>query len=247
MILRITTRSILFLVFFCAITAHAQRFENVRTSFSGGTVIILYDITGSKQDQKFNVEIFGSHNSYISPLKNVLGDVGPNVSGGLNRQVQWNAAAELGTFNGDVTFRLRGELIVVPYSFVAPAEGGSVRRGKEAQIKWNGGAAGQQVKLDVIQNGSVVNTIAAGTSNTGEFVWQVPSDMQKGAYNVRLTAGTQTIQSGTFKVKAKIPLLLKVSPLIVAGIIIIVLPKDKPTTPGTGSEDSDLPDAPGPK
>jgi hypothetical protein len=247
MIQRITARSVAFLAFFCSVEALAQRFENVRTSFSAGMVTIVYDITGSTPDQKFNVEIFGSHNNFSTPLKNVIGDVGQNVSGGFNKQVQWNATADLGTFNGDITFRLRGEVVGAAYTITNPAGGRTLRTGKSATITWKGGLTAQQVKLDLVQNGTVVNSITTGTANSGEFVWQVPSDIPKGNYNLRLVGGSQTTQSSTFRIAKKIPLWLKLSPLVVAGVLIAVLAKDKPTTPGTETGDDDLPNAPDPK
>lgn len=237
--------AILCAAMFYSVALHAQRFENVRATFQNGTVVIAYDLVGTS-GQKFNVDIFGSHNNYATPLKAVAGDIGKNVNAGLNRQVQWNAAAELGTYSGDIVFRLRGEPMPVPFSFTSPKS--SVRRGKNAQVKWSGGPVGQQVKLDVVQNGSVVNTISTGTSNSGEFTWQVPADLPKGAYNLRITSGAETAQSSTIKVKSKLPLLLIAAPIIVVGIIIAVLPKkDKDDPGGGGSASDELPDAPGPK
>lgn len=227
-------------------TLHAQRFENVKATFNNGTVVITYDLTGGTPNQQYRVEIFGSHNSYSVPLKAVTGDVGNNVNAGTNRQVQWNAAVELGPYSGDIVFRLRGAPIAIPFSFTEPA---SVRRGKSTVVKWRGGLPGQQVKLEVIQNGTVVNSITTGTNNTGEFNWQVPSDLAKGNYNLRITGGSETSQSNLIKVKSKMPVFLIVAPVVVVGVLIAVLAKKDPTNdPGGGATPTEnLPDAPGPK
>jgi membrane-associated protease RseP (regulator of RpoE activity) len=238
---------ILCIALFSSAALHAQRFENVRATFQNGTVNITYDLVGTgSSPRKFNVEIFGSHNNYSAPLKAVVGDVGKGVNPGLSRQIQWNAAAELGTYNGDVVFRLRGEPMPIPFSFTSPKT--SVRRGKNAQITWVGGPVGQQVKLEVIQNGSIINTISTGTSNNGSFTWQVPADLPKGAYNLKISGGAETAQSNTIKVKSKLPMFLIVAPIVVVGIIIAVLPKkDKDDPGGADPTSEDLPDAPGPK
>ncbi|HZY78674.1 MAG TPA: Ser-Thr-rich GPI-anchored membrane family protein [Cyclobacteriaceae bacterium] len=246
MVCRIIRKGIICVAIFFSGTLYAQRFENVRAVFSNGTVVITYDITAAAAGQKFNVEIFGSHNNYSVPLKAVTGDVGANVNAGLNRQVQWNAAAELGTYSGDVVFRLKGSLAPVPFSFVGPT---SVRRGKNAKVKWVGGPPNQQVKLEVIQNGNVVNSITTGTNNTGEYAWSVPPDLAKGDYNLRITGGGETAQSNTVKVKSKLPILLIAAPVVVVGVLIAVLAKKGPGTdnPPNNTTSDELPDAPGPK
>lgn len=229
----------------CSAALYAQRFENVKATFQNGTAIITYDLLGGSPGQKFNVEIYGSHNSYATPLKAVTGDVGTNVNGGAQRQVQWNAAAELGSYNGDIVFRLKGSLAVAPFSIISPTA--SVRRGKNTSVKWKGGSSNQQVKLDVVQNGGVVQSITTGTSNTGEFTWHVPSDLAKGTYNIKLTSGNDTAQSNTIQVKSKLPLLLIAAPVVVVGVLIAVLVKPDPDKGGGVIPDEDLPDAPGPK
>ncbi len=238
-------KGILCVAVLCSFVAHAQRFENVRATFNNGTVLITYDLTGASTGQQFNVQIFGSHNNYSAPLKAVTGDVGEKVNPGANRQIQWNAAAELGTYSGDIAFRLKGAPIAMPFSFTGPQ---SVRRGKNAVIKWKGGLPNQQVRLEVVQNGSVVNSITTGTNNSGEYTWLVPSDLPRGSYNLKITGGAETAQSNTIKAKSKLPLFLIVAPVVVAGVLIAVLAKKDPSTPGSGDPTSeDLPDAPGPK
>jgi hypothetical protein len=244
MVFRTIRKGIVCVAVLYSITLHAQRFENVKAMFNNGTVVITYDITGSSQGQKFNVEIFGSHNNYSVPLKAVSGDVGTNVIGGMNRQIQWNAAAELGSYTGDIVFRLRGAPAPVPFSFVSPS---SVRRGKSAKIKWVGGSPNQQVRLEVIQNGNVVNSVTTGTANTGEYTWAVPSDIAKGDYNLKITAGSETAQSGAIKVKSKLPMLLIVAPVVVVGVLIAVLTKKDPDSPGNTDTTEELPSAPSPK
>jgi hypothetical protein len=232
-------------VLILTIPARGQKIENVRASFADGKAVILYDLTAIKPDQKFEIQIFGSHNNYAVALTRVSGDVGKDVSGGLSKRIEWNAAEELGTFSGDIVFRVRGQLIIAPLAITNPTLNSSYRRGKTAELAWTGGVPTQQTKLEIMQDGKVLQALPS-VSNTGSYTWEIPSDFAKGTYTLRVSTGSEQKESSPFKVKAKVPLLLKLSPIILAGIVIAVLPKGKSPKDNT-TTDEDLPDAPGPK
>jgi len=66
--------------------------------------------------------------------------------------------------------------------------------------------------------------------------------LDKGTYTMKLDAGTQIIESGSFIVKPKFPLLLKALPVLVVGGLVAVLGGGKKDNKGS----TDLPPAPDP-
>jgi hypothetical protein len=219
----------------------AQSIQNVRASFANGKVTVVYDLTGAGQGQQFNLDLYASHDNFLKPLKQVSGDIGKNVSGGTTKRIEWDAAAELGAFSGQITFRIKGDPVPVAWAFKNPADGSSVRRGKSSTIQWEGGLKNQTVRLELLKDSKQVLAVGEMT-NSGEYIWAVPKDLKTGEYTVKLSAGQESAQSAPFRVKAKVPLILKVTPLVVAGLVIILWPENPPPPPPT----QDLPAAPGP-
>ena len=224
------------------VSAFSQSIENVRASFADGKVTIAYDLLRTDPNQTYFVEVSGSHNNYSSPLKTVSGDVGANIKGGSGKKIIWDAKAELVTYKGEITFRVKGNPVAA-WVFKTPTEGGSIRRGKSTTIQWEGGSPQQPVTVELYKGSEKVETLAQGNAGTS-YTWLVPKDFEKGNYSIKLSAGGQNISSGTFSVKAKIPLLLKVLPVAVIGGLAAVL-----SGGGGGGETptaSDLPTAPDP-
>ena len=91
--------------------AFGQSIDNVRATSQGDKVVITFDIMNVKQGSNINVQLFSSHNGFSVPLTYVSGDVGPNVKPGSGKRAEWDAATELKSFTGEVTFEVRGEVI----------------------------------------------------------------------------------------------------------------------------------------
>lgn len=226
------------LVFFVLIIgwAHAQTIENVRSTFQNNKVTITFDIVNAKAGQEFNVKVYSSHNGFATPLTYLSGDVGHSVKAGVSKKIEWDVQGELKNFTGDITLDVRAE-VVLAWLFLEPKSGtGKVRRGKDFEILWQGGASTDNVKLEYIFDGKT-NTIGE-SKNTGMFTWKVPSDLPKGkGYELRLTSsGNSTTEN--FLVKSKLPLWIKVAPVLVVGGVLAVLlqpekenPLPKPPNP----------------
>lgn len=222
----------------------AQTFENVNATFQGNKVLITYDLIAAQQDQPYAVEIFGSHNNYTAPINVFTGDAGNNVKPGANKKVEWDVLAELKTFKGEITFELRGKPVILKLNFKSPVTGGSVRRGKTSSVQWLGGTPDQQVKLELYKNGQFVSVLS-DRPNSGDFDWAVPKEMEKGeGFTLKLTSGQESVSSGAFAIKSKIPLALKIAPVVLVGAAIAIFFDTEPPPPPPGGQD--LPEAPDP-
>lgn len=212
---------------FSAFSLVAQRLENIRAEVIGDSekVVITYDLNGASEGQKFKVTIYGSHNGFSTPLSLVSGDVGldKEVTGGTGKRIEWSAKNELKDFAGDVTFELRADPVIAPvsrpepYAIRQPLAGSTVKKKKAMGISWQGGRAGETIKLDLLKGGTVVSQIANGLSGQS-YSWTVPNDLQKGEdYQVRLSADSGGATSGNFTIKKKINPLLIIAPVVVVG------------------------------
>src|SRR6266850_4032298 len=86
------------------VSSLSQSIENVKASFRDGKVTVVYDLTGGKPNQKYSLQLFGSHNNFNSPLTQVSGDVGQNIGSGKEKKIEWNAKLELDEFKGNIAF-----------------------------------------------------------------------------------------------------------------------------------------------
>lgn len=222
------TLSVLFV--FSVAWVHAQTIENVRSSFQGKKVTITFDIVDAKPGQEFNVQVFSSHNGFATPLTYLSGDVGHGVKPGVSKKIEWDAQGELKNFSGDITLDVRAE-IVLAWLFLQPKSGvGTVRRGKNFEILWQGGASTDNIKLELVYEGKT--QLITESKNTGTYLWSVPADLKKGkGYELQLTSGGNTTTEN-FSVKSKFPLLLKVAPVfVVGGLVYLLMPKPEKESP----------------
>ena len=231
---------ILLLALLIATWAEGQTIQNLSATFLNGKVIVSYDVAGAKANQSYSVDLYSSHDNYSMPLKMVSGDVGKNIKVGSGKRIVWDVTAELVEFSGDLSFRIKGEIIPLPFAFKSPITGGSARRGKSIGITWEGGKPDQMVKFELYKDNNKVMSLG-DSRNTGEFSWLIPKDFSKGTYSIKLTAGDEMRQSGFFQVKPKTPLMVKLLPLLAAGGAAVVLA-------GGGGEKgaTELPVAPNP-
>lgn len=234
-------RRLLFPLLLLTFQLTAQRIENVRAEVfgEGEKVVITYDINGAALGQKFRVTVYGSHNNFAAPLTLVSGDVGRDreLTGGPNKRVEWSAKSELKDFSGDVTFEVRAEVVAAAFSIQSPAPGGKVKRGKTAEIVWQGGNPGENVRLDLLKGGSVISQIAS-TQNSQRYSWPIPKSTGKGSdYQVRVSGESGAVTSGNFSIKSKTPFIVKALPFLAAGVVVYLLlappppPGELPTPP----------------
>jgi hypothetical protein len=205
---------------------NAQSITNIKAVFLDDKIIVSYDLIASDALQKFDVDLYSSVNNYSRPLVNVKGDVGKGLTAARGKRIELDVLSELGKYEGDITFEVRAGVLVssTPPStanasnFLNPMEGSKFKRGKVYQIRW-AGINESDVELELYKSGVKQNTM--GKSNKEkDFSWVVPEDTKPGTdYQIKLVSGTNKniITSKTFKIGRKIPLGLKIAPILVVG------------------------------
>ncbi len=216
----------------CVSTAFGQTFENIRTQKDEDKIIIVYDLVSIDQGSKVIVSIFSSLDNYILPLTNVTGDVG-TVFPGPNKRIIWKAGEVIANDFEGISFKFKGENFI-GWKIISPTNNVFIR-GKKNTIQWQGGAASDDVIIQLIKPGLEEQDLLQ-TKNSGSFTWNIPKDFKPGnGYAMRITSGENSIEH-RFSVKRKVPLGYYAIPVGV-GILLVVLV-------GGDSGSNDLPDAP---
>lgn len=228
-------------------SVHSQRIEVVRANVNGDIVNITYDLISLNQNHLFEIRVYGSHNNYTFPLSLVSGEVGQDIKPGQNKSIVWRAADELDTFQGDITFQIRGsvtgEVVVEPPPQVeqtpvetpvetepveesvpdlivnSPRAGSSFKIGKSMPLQWHGGKLNEDIKIELFKSNMMLRNV--GTSpNNGSFIWTVPRDIKGSDFKIKLfniNTPESAVFSGNFKIKGKTALIIKLLPLFAAG------------------------------
>ncbi len=202
------------------VLSSAQKLENIKAAIAGDKIIVSYDITSTTAGEQYEVHLYASHNNFSAPLLRVNGDVGNKILPGTTKQIEWDAKTELKNFKGELTFEIWVD-VVSTFAFKNTVKDG--KKGKTLLVDWKGGAKNRDVKIELLKAGVVQNTLAS-VSNTGVYVWDIPKKQKSGKdYQLRLVNGKDEVKSETFSIKPKIPLLVKILPLVAAGVVVGVV------------------------
>jgi hypothetical protein len=225
----------------------AQQIQNVRADFDGEKAIIVYDMIAEQDDDRFNVQLFSSHDNYHNPLSLLIGDAGQSVQPGASRRITWDAKSSLpADFDGDVTFKVRASLTVTldhPTRLeIKPLNFAAYKRGGKLNMEWNGGKEGDSISIELFKGNNVVREIAE-VENKHIFSWSIPGKLKPGkGYSIRISklvnADIQSM-SQPFEIRPRMSMWVKLIPVAIAGGVIAFL---------SGSEDpkEEEPDLPGP-
>lgn len=245
--------ALLLLFISCSLAGFSQKLDNITAEFDGERIIITYDLTPGKQSDKFNVILKGSHDNYQKPLKFLMGDAGTNVLPGVRNRIIWDVKNELPTdFNGNVTLKFEVETII-PLAVeersalsAKPLSKNNFKRGSELRLEWTGGLRGDVVKIDLFKGDNFLQTIDQVGNDKKNYIWRIPKNQKKGSYFLRLSDkdGSDISATQIFSIKPKVPLVVKVLPVVAIGAVVFAV-----TSGGGGSggdEPKELPEPMGP-
>ena len=116
-------------------SANGQSIRNIGAEQRGSTVLISYDLEGSVSSATYRIELYTSMDNFSNPLKLVSGNVGNGVTAG-HKIIEWKAEEELGIFEKDIMFEVRGYVpegqstAVKRLNFIQPTSVTKVKRKK---------------------------------------------------------------------------------------------------------------------
>jgi hypothetical protein len=216
---------------------HAQEFEIKRYELAGDNIVIFYDLVDTVKNRSYTINLYASKDNYLNPLTKISGDVGLEVKPGTNRKLTWNAKEELGnTFAGKVAIEIRGRVYIPFVRFGSFEDIESRKRGVPFVVTWTGGTRQNILNFDLYSGDKKVWT-QANVANNGNYELEIPTSVKPGKdFRFKISDSKnkdEIVYTPTFAVKRKIPLLLKVVPLVaLAGVVGIFATQGSSSTEG---------------
>jgi len=213
-------------------SCYAQIVENVQTKSEKGKIVIIYDLINNNPDSWVEIKVYASHNSFATPIANVIGDIG-KVTPGKGKQLEWFFGKELDDFNGELSFELEPEAI--PYLNLQMK---SLRRGKINSITWEGGRSQDTLHLELHSPSKTIVWRTASIKNIGSINYKPEDKLVLGkGYELQLTSKDDKVVI-PIRIKRKVNRLWIIAPsALIVGASFYLLMSDP---------DEELPVAPEP-
>lgn len=234
------------IVLMVSLCCQAQEFAIHKVELTGESVILYYSLIDTVKARTYTINVYSSRDNYITPLQKVKGDVGLEVRPGENKKITWSSKEELGTtFQGDIELEVRGRLYIPFIRFDGFQEEQVIKRGKAKTITWSGGTRQNILNFALYKDDTYVDVIP-NVGNSGSYDIVLPTSVKPGKGYYFMVSDSknkdQVMKTNTFRVKRKVPLLVKVLPVVALGIITpslgggsggpseLGLPPDPPTS-----------------
>ena len=217
---------------------YAQDFKIKRLELEGDKVNLYYDLKDTTAQRIYTVHVFSSKDNYVTRLEKVSGDVGLEVKPGDNHKITWEAKQELGAFAGKIGLEVRGR-IYIPF---VKLEGLNkvYKRGKTYPFVWTGGTQQNILNFDLYKGNKLVHP-NPNVANVYQTKIKMPTSVKAGkGYYFKITDSKnkdQIVNTAPFKIKKKVPFLVKAVPVLAVGGAIYLL---------TGINSGGIPDPPKP-
>jgi hypothetical protein len=237
-------RKTLTMLFLLLIYAHTygQKIAVKKIEMAGDKIIVHYDLDDGNPNNEYQISLHSSRNAFNAPLAKVSGDVGADVKIGLNKKIIWNVKEELGPYKGKLSLEIRGKVYVPIVRLNNISTKSKFKRGKSHTITWRAGNS-NAIHIELYKGGQRVSG-ELNQANNGSFNLFVPQHAAVGKdYSIRITDSRNAeavVNSEPFSVTRKVPLLLKVVPILAVGGVIAVLASGGggPKTPSGGNNET---------
>jgi hypothetical protein len=227
----------------------AQNVNIRQVELAGEKIIIHYDLEDANTNHEFLLNVFSSKDNFTAPLAKVTGDVGQEVKPGTNKKITWDIIREYGGYKGKLALEIRGKAYVPFVKLQNFETEKAYKRGKTYMLTTKVGNT-NPINVELYKGGERISS-ETNHPNNGSYALSIPSNAKKGDdYRLKITDAKSTddvIYSPFFKVRPKLPLLLKVLPIVVIGGAVAALGGGGKKDNGGGSSSSGgskLPDPP---
>jgi hypothetical protein len=203
----------------------AQNLDIDFIEFTNRNLVVHYTLDdGASSNRQFLVQLYSSQDNFTTPLTRVAGDVGPEVSSGVDKKIVWDVTQELGSFKGNVSLELRGR-VYVPFVKIKEIIKDQVfKRGKNYPINWTSGNLSGQINIELFNADNERIWGENNVPNVGKFDWYIQGNVKKGHdYTLKFTNAkdrNDVVYSPPFTIKPKIPLVVKAGAVVVVAVAV---------------------------
>lgn len=213
-------RSSLILPFLlCLNTVFAQQVAVKKVEIAGQKIVVHYDLEDANPNNEYQIFLYSSQNSFSTALTRVSGDVGNEVKPGHNRKIVWDVTEEIGPYRGQLALEIRGNLYAPFVKLQNFDTDRTYKRGKTYEVTWKPNGS-NPIHIELLKDAQRVGG-KMNEPNNGITRFEIPAKVKPGkGYQIRFTDSRNSndvIHTEYFQVKPKVPLLVKVVPLLGIG------------------------------
>lgn len=206
----------------------AQNLDIDFIEFTGRNVVVHYTLDdGANSNRQFLVQLYSSQDNFSVPLTKVTGDVGSEVSSGVDKKIIWDVTKELGNYKGTISLELRGRVYVPFVKIKDITEGQVFKRGKNYPVNWTSGNLSGQVNIELFNEDEERMWGENNVPNVGKFDWYIQANIKKGSnYRLKFTNAkdrNDVVYSAPFTIKPKIPFIAKAGAVVVVAAVVGVV------------------------
>jgi hypothetical protein len=212
---------ILLLLFMSAASyqAGAQIVSGVQATIVGTSIKINYSVSSTRPNQKYRVRLFSSLDQFTAPLtEGVTGDLGDDISLSASNSITIaDPISTLGPIAGDVSFKVRADLIYNPVTINKPISFFAAKRGKNVEVRWEGGLKNEIISFNLYRNLNLVQEDLHTTNNYGSTFIKIPKKLELGeGYSMQMEVPSldAPLDLPDFQVKRKQPIAVRVITLV---------------------------------
>lgn len=190
-------------------------------------VVVHFDILDSLEARFYSIRVYSSVDGFLNPLEKVSGDAGLEVRPGKNKTVTWAASEELNsTFKDKVSLEIRGRIFIPFINTESINQYKVFKRKRKYDLTWKGGSPQNVLNFDLYKGEKKVTSFP-NLANVGHHTFEFPNHVRPGNdYRFRISDAKnneEVVFTSQFKLKRKVPLLLKVVPLLGVGLVLNLL------------------------
>lgn len=216
-------------------------------------VIVTYDLEDNNPNNQYFLNLYTSKDNFGTALKNVTGDVGPDVKPGTGKKIEWSIMQEYGNYKGKLSLEVRGKVYVPVVRLQNFDTKKSYKRGTSHNLHWKPGN-NNPINIELFKGGQRISG-DMNIPNNGGHPFFFPKDAKPGKdYRLKITDPKnpdEVLYTGYFKVAPKLPMYIKLAPVLLAGVLVAVLVSngggggDPNDNGNNGTGDIEIPNLPG--
>jgi hypothetical protein len=187
-------------------------------------VVVHFDILDSLEARFYSIRVYSSADGYLNPLEKITGDIGLEVRPGKNKAIVWAASEELSsTFKDKISLEIRGRIFIPFINTESINQYKLFKRRRKYDLTWKGGSPQNVLNFDLYKGEKKITSFP-NLSNVGHHTFEFPSHVRPGKdYRFKISDAKnkeEVVFTNQFRVKRKVPLLLKIVPLVAVGVAL---------------------------
>lgn len=240
-------RGFLLIIFcFISIGLAAQNVIIKKVELAGEKIIVHYDLEDGNPNNEYKLDLYASRDNFTAPLTKVKGDVGPEVKPGTDRKIEWSIREEYGGYKGRIALEIKGKVYVPFVKLQNFDTKKSYKRGQSYSLAWKPGNT-NPINIELYKGGQRISG-EMNQPNNGGHTFFIPQQSKPGSdYRLKITDtrnSDEVLYTSNFQVKPKVPLLVKVLPVVaIGGVVAFFIGKGGGNKGDTGGDDIPAPPA----